>query len=224
MATTTRRACTSIILAIATAGILLVAPTPASAAGTTITLTGPVSPAVTYETIIFEGQVSPAAGLSRVVFQQQVSGGWHDLSGWSPNNDGSVELPFQTTKRGTYHLRVRSSGGSVVSNVIEVAVAPHPTEIRASVFTGGHDVVVGQKLKVTGHVVEPTATPRVVVQRLVNGKWSDRAAGAVNAKGQFSIGIAPSQVGHYELRVRSNGGSKWSLYPISFDVVPKPIP
>src|SRR4051812_21776577 len=187
MATTTRRGRTSLILVGAPAGILLVAPARASAAAPTITLTGPVTPAVTYDAIIFEGQVSPVGGLTRVVFQQQVPGGWHDINGWTPDPDGSFEAPFSTNAPGTYHLRMRSPGGSVVSNVIEVAVARHPTQISAGAATGGRDVVVGQRLRVTGRVVEPTATPRVVVQRQVNGKWSDRAAGPVNAKGEFSI-------------------------------------
>jgi hypothetical protein len=228
MSTTKRRVRTPFVLAIASAivavSITLVSPTPASASGTSITLTGPVTPAVTYEAIIFEGEVSPAGALPRVIFQQEVAGGWHDLSGWQPDREGSFEAPFSTTARGTYRLRARSVGGSVLSNVIEVVVKPHPTEITASVFTGGRDVVVGQKLRVAGNVVEPTATPRVVVQRKVNGKWSDRAAGPVNAKGEFSIGITPTQVGRYELRVRSNGGSAWSRYPIVLDVAPKPVP
>jgi hypothetical protein len=219
-----RRLRTSLVMVVAGASLALGAPVPASAEAPTLTLAGPLTPAVTYEGILFEGQVSPAGGLSRVIFQQQVPGGWHDLSGWRPDNDGSFDMPFTTYQRGTYHLRLRSPGGSVISNVIDVTVAPHPTEIMASASTGGHDIIVGQRVWVSGNVVEPTATPRVVVQRRVNGKWSDRQAGVVDAKGRFSIAIAPSQVGHYELRVRSNGGSRWSLYPIEFDVSPRPIP
>ena len=204
------------------AGLALVAPVPASASGTTITWDGPVDPPVTWEAITFTGQVTPAGATSRVVLQRQVPGGWTDLAGMRPLPDGSFEIAWGTLDRGTYVLRLRSLHGSVVSDTKTIVVAPHPTVITETVHPW-RNITVGQKLTVGGQVIEPSATPRVVVQRKVNGKWSDRAAGPVDDSGHFEIPIAPSQVGHYELRVRSNGGSKWSLYPIVFDVSPKPM-
>lgn len=215
---------TALALIIATSGLVLLAPSPAQAAPSTLTLGGPITPAVTYDSIVFQGQLSAGSGIKKAVLQEQVPGGWHDIGAWEPFPNGSIEAPFFTTTAGTYHLRLRSPGGSVISNVVEVEVVRHPTQVYAGVRTNGTDVFVGQKLWVTGSIVEPTATPRVVVQRLVNGKWSDRAAGPVNAKGEFAIAITPTQVGRYQLRVRTNGGSKWSQYPMDFDVQPKPIP
>lgn len=224
MKTTTHRLRTLFVLAVVGASLVLVAPTPASAAATTITWEGPIgngSP-VTYEPIIFEAQVTPAGATSRVVLQRQVGNAWKDQDGWRPLPDGSVEVAWGTIERGTYNLRLRSLHGSVVSDPIQIVVKPHPTVIDATVHPW-QNVVAGQRVTVAGTVTEPGATPRVVVQRKVNGTWSDRDGGPVDASGHFSIGITPSQAGHYELRVRSNGGSRWSFYPIELDVAPRPI-
>lgn len=215
---------TLLAAALIASGMVAFAPSPAQAASTTITWEGPVGPdsPVTYEPIVFEAQVTPAGATTRVVLQQQVGEGWKDIAGWRPLPDGSVEVAWGTTQRGTYHLRLRSLHGSVITDVKTVVVKPHPTVIDASAYPWDN-LVVGQKVRIGGTVVEPTATPRVVVQRKINGRWYDRDSGPVDASGHFSITIAPSQAGVYELRVRSAGGSRWSQYPIILDVAPKPI-
>jgi len=68
-------------------------------------------------------------------------------------------------------------------------------------------IVLGQSTAVVGSVSPVGLTGRVVVQRGVHGRWSDRAASMVAADGSFRISIRPSQAGIYALRVRSNGGS-----------------
>lgn len=68
-------------------------------------------------------------------------------------------------------------------------------------------ITLGQVTYVTGSVSPARATPKVVVQRRVDGRWSDRQSGGVRSDGTFKIGIRPSQPGIYALRVRSNGGS-----------------
>lgn len=76
--------------------------------------------------------------------------------------------------------------------------------ITAAVSKGTVDP--GQTLYVVGKVTPPTLTPVVVVQRLVAGKWLDRASGSVNkTTGAYKIAIKPSSGGLYSLRVRSNG-------------------
>lgn len=211
-------------LAIVAASLALTAPTPASAASTTITLEGPQQqPALTYEPIVFTGKVTPADATTRVVLQVKVTAGWSDVAGVRPWSDGSYELAWNTLERGTYTMRARSLHGSVVTEPVDVVVKPHPTVISAYPYTRGRPVVVGQRIEVRGSVIERNATPRVVVQRKVDGKWSDRNAGIVDSSGQFSIIIVPSQVGRYDLRVRSANGTRWTLYPMAFDVAPKPV-
>lgn len=76
--------------------------------------------------------------------------------------------------------------------------------ITAAVSKGTVDP--GQTLYVVGKVTPPTLTPIVFVQRLVGGKWLDRASGSVNkTTGAYKIAIKPSSGGLYSLRVRSNG-------------------
>lgn len=210
-----------LILAVIAASLGLVVPTPASAAGTTITLdpTGERR-VLTYETAYLTGTVT-GGSTARIVLQRQVAGVWKDLTSTVPSPSGSFEVPLSATEPGDYLLRMRSLHSSVFSEEIDVIVVRHPTEIHA----GASPItpMIGQRVAVSGQVVEPTATPRVVVQRLVAGKWSDRQAGTVDSKGRFRIVIQPSEGTTYTLRVRSNGGSK-SSRPFQIFVQAKPIP
>ena len=54
--------------------------------------------------------------------------------------------------------------------------------------------------------------------------WSDRQAGTVDPKtGRFAIKIRPSANGLYTLRVRTNGGSRWSQ-DLFLYVTPRAVP
>lgn len=211
----------ALAVAVILVGSALVAPSPASAASTTITLdpTGERR-VLTYETAYLTGTVT-GGSTARIVLQRQVAGAWKDLTSTVPSPSGSFEVPLAATEPGDYLLRMRSLHGSVVSDEIDVLVVRHPTEIHARAWP--YDPTVGQRVRVDGYVVEPNATPRVVVQRQVPGGWSDRQAGTVDAKGRFSIVIQPSQDGTYTLRVRSAGGSRWSA-PFQVFVRAKALP
>jgi hypothetical protein len=209
-----------LILAVIAAGLGLAVPTPASAAGTTITLdpTGERR-VLTYETAYLTGTVT-GGSTARLVLQRQEAGVWKDLTSTLPSPGGSFEVPFAVTEPGDYLLRMRSLHGTVVSDEIDVIVVRHPTVIRAGAYP--FTPTIGQRVAVSGQVVEPTATPRVVVQRKVGNRWSDRQAGTVDSKGRFRIVIQPSEGTTYTLRVRSNGGSRWSE-PFQIFVQAEPI-
>lgn len=69
-------------------------------------------------------------------------------------------------------------------------------------------ITVGATAYAQGKMAPPTATGRVVLQRKVNGRWSDRDSALVDrSSGGFSIKLRPSSAGVYTMRVRSNGGS-----------------
>lgn len=219
MSSITRRVQSLFILTVVAASLALVAP--ASAATTTITLDPTGERRVeTYETAYLTGNVT-GGSTARIVLQRQVGGTWKDLTSAVPSPSGSFEVPLAATEPGDYLLRMRSLHGSVLSNEIDVLVVRHHTEIHAKASPTAP--TVGQRVRVDGYVVEPGATPRVVVQRKVGNAWSDRQAGAVDAKGRFSIVIQPSEATTYTLRVRSAGGSRWSE-PFQIFVQPMPIP
>ena len=200
---------TLFVLAIVAASLALVAPSPASAAVTTITLDNPATAARTYETTTFRGTVTPATSTSKVFLQWQVGGVWKDIDSDLVQPDGGFELAVYPHQRGTYPVRVRSLHGSVVSDEVTFVVSPAITRIWAAVLQ--QEIAAGERAWIVGVVTEPTATPRVVVQRKIGTTWSDRQAGTVDPEtGRFAIKIAPSQTGLYTLRVRTNGGSRWS--------------
>ena len=220
MPTITKRLRTLFILATVAAGLALVAPTPASAAGTTITLDSTAELRLeTYETAWLTGTVT-GGSTARVVLQRQVGGTWTDLTSTVPSPDGSFRVPFAVKEPGDYLLRMRSLHGTVLSNETDLLVVRHRTEIHA--LASSSTPMVGERIRIDGYVVEPSATPRVVVQRKVGNGWSDRQAGAVNAQGRFSVVIQPSEGTTYTLRVRSAGGSRWSE-PFQVFVQAKPI-
>lgn len=221
MPTTTRRARTLTILAIVAASLVLVAPTPASAAGTTITLDDVPASVFTYEHTTISGTVSPGDATPKVFLQWQVDGVWKDIAQDLPSpTTGRFRMTIYPHERGTYPIRVRSLHGSVTSAEQSLVVKPHPTEISAAATP--YQVTLGEATRINGRVIEPTATGRVVVQRKIGDVWYDRQGGVVDAKGYFSIRIVPSETGTYRLRVRSEHGSRRSDEIFAL-VTPKPI-
>ena len=218
-----RRLRTLIAMAAVGATLVLVAPMPASAASTVIAL-DPVEPFMTtYETRHIKGTVTPATASPTVFLQWEVDGVWKDIdSAHVSSGNGRYDLSIYPHVRGDYHLRVRSQHGSVTSPDFVLTAKPHTTELRA--YASPNAVGAGQQTTVYGNVIEPGATPRVVVQRKVGNGWSDRQSGAVNPKtGRFEVAIVPSEGGLYTLRVRTAGGSRWSE-PFSVSVSPRPMP
>src|SRR5690606_30647958 len=126
-----------------------------------------------------------------------VSGRWIDRAVGPVNQtSGRYRIAITPSEHGTYTLRVRSNGGSVVSPQVQLVVKPRPTTITASL--SATSVQVGTALQVRGTVIERDALSRVVVQRQVGGGWSDRQAGAVDQRtGRFAITITPSEAGTY---------------------------
>lgn len=222
MAPTTRPVRTLFILAIVAASLAVVAPSPASAASTTITVDAPPATARTYETTTFRGTVTPASATATVFLQRQVDGAWKDIDSDGVSVNGSFALDIYPHQRGDYLLRVRSLHGGAISNEFDLVVQPAITRIHGAVSPG--EITQGDAAWVSGVVTEPGATPRVVVQRKVGNGWSDRQAGTVDPKtGRFAIKIRPSANGLYTLRVRTNGGSRWSQ-DLFLYVTPRAVP
>ena len=205
----TRRVRGALALLTIGASLALVSPARAEPA-VTITLSFEATSGVTYESTEAHGVVTPANATPKVILQRYVDGAWQDKNIANvASSNGTFNLWMFPHDRGTYRLRVRSAGGGVVSNEVLLSIKAHTTEIHAHPSLAV--VMPGQQTGIYGTVIEPAATPKVYVQRLVNGKWLDRQSGAVNTKtGSFVVYIKPSEVAHYTLRVRSARGSRWS--------------
>jgi len=93
----------------------------------------------------------------------------------------------------------------LTSTTSSAAARPRTTAITAHLSVNA--VNLEQTTYVVGSVAPFSASPRVVLQRGVGGRWSDRQGGAVGSDGAFKIKVQPSQAGTYTLRVRSIGGS-----------------
>jgi hypothetical protein len=105
-------------------------------------------------------------------------------------------------------MRIRSLAALLVAAVVWSLASPVSAATATITVVLGPSTTVGGRVSVSGVVTPHAATPQVVVQRLIDGAWSDRAAGPVNqANGHYRIVITPSQHDTYVLRVRSNGGS-----------------
>lgn len=69
-------------------------------------------------------------------------------------------------------------------------------------------ILLGQPVSISGTVTPAEATPRVVIQRRINGRWYDRLTAQVDPEtGAYTASITPSGAGAYELRVRTAGGT-----------------
>jgi hypothetical protein len=204
----------------------VLAPGPATAparAGTEASIAASLGVASTTvgRPVAVDGVVSPPTTTPRVVVQRLVDGAWLDRVAAAVDPvSGAFHAVVTPSQHGTYRLRVRSNGGSVVSPTLVLEVEPRPTSIAVSL--SATTVRVGTPVTVRGRVVEPDALRSVVVQRLVPGGWSDRADAAVDRRtGAFEARIVPTQVATYVLRVRSPGGSVASA-PVVLDVRPPP--
>ncbi len=192
-----------------------------AASSTTITIVLGAPSTTVAAPISVSGIVRAPGATPRVVVQRLVGGRWSDRAAGPVNpTSGRYRIAITPGEHGTYTLRVRSNGGSVVSPEVQLVVRPRPTTITARLTATS--VQQGTSLQVRGTVVEPDAISRVVVQRQVGRGWVDRQAGAVDQRtGAFSVTITPSEAGAYQLRVRSNGGTKFSA-PMALEVRPRP--
>ena len=152
------------------------------------------------------GRVDPPGTVSQVIVQRRVGGSWLDRASSGPlPADGTFKIQITPSEVGTYTMRVRSSGGSIVSPTFTLTVVPKPT---ISATLSQSSIAVGQPLILSGYVKPRDVTPRVVSQRWVGGRWVDRGAATVNpSNGAYAITITPSELTSYTLRVRSDRGS-----------------
>ena len=151
------------------------------------------------------GHVAPVGALGTVIVQRQVGADWLDrANGTVDPATGAFKVVITPSQIGHYVMRVRSPGGSVVSNTFSLDVVPPPT-ITARASTGG--APLGGPVTISGEVKPAGATSRVVSQRLVDGKWVDREAATPDAAGRYSLVVRPSEVARYRMRVRSSQGS-----------------
>jgi len=193
---------------------------PASAADGTISAGLSATTARVGTTVFVQGTVDPASLTPRVHVQRYVDGAWSDrASGEVTPSTGAYKIAIKPSQAGTYKLRVRSNGGSIVSNTVQLQVTPPPS---ISLSASARTITLGATVTLSGKVTPPSATPRVVVQRVIDHKWVDRDSVSVNTStGSYSVAIKPSQTGTYKLRVRSAGGSVVS--PIMYVTIkPKP--
>lgn len=151
------------------------------------------------------GEVNVPSDSINVVLQRNVGGVWTDRNTAAVNADGTFKITLKPSQTGTYTLRVRSIGGGVVSRTLTLNVTRKP-EIR--VVMSSPTTAPGAPVTIIGKIDPAGATARVVLQRSVAGRWSDRAGALTNREtGEFTISVTPSTAGTYVLRVRSNGGT-----------------
>lgn len=148
------------------------------------------------------GRVDPPGITSQVIVQRLVGSKWSDRASSGPlAADGTFKVQITPSEVGTYTLRVRSAGGNLISPTLKLTVTPVPT-ISASLNLSS--VALGSPATVSGTVAPRTATSRVVLQRLVNGVWSDRGTASVNSSnGSYRLPLTASQETTYVLRVVS---------------------
>lgn len=157
-------------------------------------------------TVTVRRAIAPVGFTSTVIVQRQVGSSWSDRASGTPDPaTGAYRIEISPGDVGTYVLRVRSGGGSVVSPTVTLTVTPKPT-IAAALSQSS--IAIGSPLIIAGTVRPASATPTVVLQRLVDGRWLDRGTAKVDAaRGTFSLALTPSQLGSYVLRVTSAKGS-----------------
>ena len=130
----------AILTAAVAFGVLVSMATPASAASLKITLQASPTHPVCGTGAELVGTATPWNGTSRVMVQRTVNGRWVDwkwysssdtdamltrLAGVPDDLDGGFFIDYLTpVTKHTLHLRVRSNGGSVVSNGVYVTPKP----------------------------------------------------------------------------------------------------
>lgn len=181
---------------------VVLASTPASAAGTTIAAAPTVASPGQGGTSWIEGKVTPAASLSKVVLQRAVDHKWVDRATGAVDSHGKFKIPADTSHVGTFSLRVRSPGGSVASPRFTLRVIPRPS-ITAKAVPQAVPVLGSGSVK--GVVTPRTAVDRVVLQQWVYGDhWENRSNSTVDPKtGAYSLGYAPVREGVMKLRVQT---------------------
>ena len=99
------------------AGMALLAPVEADAAGATVSAKLSKTSIQLGETVLITGTVSPVRATPAVMVQRSLGGGrWSDRVPGAVAADGTFRVTIKPSGAGLYALRVRSSGGSVVSN------------------------------------------------------------------------------------------------------------
>lgn len=155
--------------------------------------------------LTIRGRVTPATLTKTVVVQRVVNGKWSDRASGPVAGDGAFAVPITPNAVGTYTLRVRSAGGSIVSSRFTLVVAPIPT---ISIAASASSIALSAPVTIAGTVRPANATTSVVSQRLVGGRWVDRDRAIVNPKtGAYGIVIHPADIATYAMRVRSSGGT-----------------
>jgi len=206
------------------ATVVLVGASPAAASSATISAHVSAASVRVGWPVLVQGRVDPANVTPHVVVQRAVSGAWSDRATSGPlRADGTFSVRITPHEVGTYTLRVRSAGGGIASARFTLKVVPPPT-ISATLSTTS--VAIGTPVLLSGVVKPSTATTRVVSQRYVDGRWVDRESAPVNpSTGSYAIGIRPSQVATYAMRVRSAKGSvhsptvRLSTFYVAYDMV-----
>jgi peptidoglycan/xylan/chitin deacetylase (PgdA/CDA1 family) len=156
-------------------------------------------------TLHVTGTVTPPDATSTVIVQRAVDKAWSDRASGPVASNGTFSIPITPSDAGTYSLRVRSSGGSFASPRFTLAVTPVPT---ISVAVSHSAVAIGSPVTLAGTIRPANATPRVVSQRLVAGRWVDRDWASVDARtGAYGLVIHPGELTTYTMRVRSDQGS-----------------
>lgn len=90
----------------------------------------------------------------------------------------------------------------------QIAGSPPPVAVTISARLTATRVKVRTPVAVVGTLTPKTATPRLFLQRYLNGRWTDRGSVAVDrTTGNYRLPFAPSGTGSYSLRMRSAGGS-----------------
>lgn len=181
--------------------------TPADADGSTVTIGAHVAVSTLrlgLSTSVL-GHVAPVDALGSVIVQRKLGDAWLDRATGAVNTtDGSFRVTITPSELGRYVMRVRSPGGSVVSNEMTLDVVPPPT-ISARVSAPA--ARLRTSVTISGQVSPAGATHRVVAQRLVDGRWLDRQSAVPDGAGRYSIVVSPSEVARYRMRVRSDQGS-----------------
>lgn len=175
-------------------------------------------------TVYIQGAVSPAAGTTRVVVQRNVGGVWSDRDGGGVDQTtGEFKIGLKPSSAGTYLMRVRTGDGSAASEPLTLTVVP--ARVTISIGLSATRVRVGTLVQVRGVLTPRTASTRVVLQRQVDGRWSDRDSGLVDrTNGAYRVAIRPNRPGTYTLRVRTGGGSVWTRTVTLVVTAPPPAP
>ena len=197
----------ALLATVLTVNTMIMGPAMTASADTGITISArPTVPSVRVGlTVAITGVVTPPGALSTVIVQRAVNGAWTDRASGTVGADSRFLIPITPGDVGTYTLRVRSQGGSVVSPRFKLAVTPVPT---ISIAVSLPSVAISSPVTIAGTVRPANATSRVVSQRLVGGQWVDRDATVVNpTTGAYGLVIHPSDIATYTMRIRSSGGS-----------------